>query len=179
MMTTLLRSLSCWKLNHGCAVPQLAGHRRIEVFFFTPTHTKQAHKTEEEKSIFIHKHLISPQVMLFSSYGLWKNSDFLLCNHFSGGSQPWLPVANLIVNFFFFKYFSAQTQKNNLAVIYNKVRMKKCKEILLTHMTEVMKYIKHWSVPSMGGSEKFWFYWKTKKTNIEQGSRGYPGPGGV
>ena len=46
----------------------------------------------------------------------------------------------LIVNvFYIFEYFSAQTQKNNLAVIYNKVRMKNCKEILLTHMTEVMK----------------------------------------
>ena len=29
----------------------------------------------------------------------------------------------------------------------------------------------------MGGSEKFWLYWKTK--NIEHGSGGYPGPGGV
>ena len=75
--------------------------------------------------------------MWFSSYNLWKTSDFLLCSYFSGGSQPWLPVANLI----------AKTQKNNLAVIYNKVRMKKCKEILLTHMTEVMKHTKHWPVP--------------------------------
>ena len=42
MMTTLLCSLSCWKLNYGSAVPRLPGHRRIKVFFFTPTHTYKA-----------------------------------------------------------------------------------------------------------------------------------------
>ena len=122
----------------GAVVTGSSSHQSFP--FHSHTHTKQAHKTEEEKSIFIQRHLISPQVMWYSSYSLWKNSDFLLCSHFSGGSRPLLPVANLIVNvFYIFEYFSAQTQKNNLAVIYNKVRMKNCKEILLTHMTEVMK----------------------------------------
>ena len=76
MMTTLLWSLSCWKLNYGSAVPRLPVIVTSKFSFSLPhTHTKQAHKTEEEKSIFIQRHLISPQVMWFSSYSLWKNSD--------------------------------------------------------------------------------------------------------
>ena len=31
-----------WKLDHGSAVPRLAGHRRIKFLFFTHTHTHKA-----------------------------------------------------------------------------------------------------------------------------------------
>ena len=75
----------------GAAVSGSSSHQSSP--FHSHTHTKQAHKAKEERSIFIQRHLISPQVMWFSSYGLWKNSDFLLSSHFSGGSRPPLPVA--------------------------------------------------------------------------------------
>ena len=77
----------------GAAVSGSSSHQNSP--FHSHTHTKQAHKAKEERSIFIQRHLISPQVMWFSSYGLWKNSDFLLSSHFSGGSRPPLPVAIL------------------------------------------------------------------------------------
>ena len=75
----------------GATVSGSSSHQSS--LFHSHTHTKQAHKAEEERSIFIQRHLISSQVMCFSSYSLWKNSDFLLRSHFSGGSQPLLPVA--------------------------------------------------------------------------------------
>ena len=77
----------------GAAVSGSSSHQSSP--FHSHTHTKQAHKAKEERSIFIQRHLISPQVMWFSSYGLWKNSDFLLSSQFSGGSRPPLPVANV------------------------------------------------------------------------------------
>ena len=49
IMTTLPCSLSCWKLNHGSAEPQLAVHRCIKVLLFTPTHTQSRHTRLKKK----------------------------------------------------------------------------------------------------------------------------------
>ena len=38
-----------WKLDHGSAEPRLAGHRRIKVLLFTPTHTQNRHTRLKKK----------------------------------------------------------------------------------------------------------------------------------
>ena len=59
-----------WKLDHGSAEPWLAGHRRIKVLFFTPTHTQSRHTRLKMKDQSLFRRLISPQAMWFSSYSL-------------------------------------------------------------------------------------------------------------